>query len=485
MFTRDQIAQWISNRLDEMGPGEIFPTDRQLAILWGCTPRTVRRILAPYKKRGDLIGIPGKGTFKPTPEAETETKPLRASRSSHLELAYTLSRSIAKGQLKRGQPLPPAKYVRIQYKVSDQTVTKAYRHLADRGLVEKIGRNYWVGGFAPWMPALITREAWLIGPSIEGLQKEFSSGRLRLAYRRCEYELRSCGLQLKCADWDTFIKLRDQWLQSGYRPAGIIFHAHLLEQYPGWVRKAVMPLISRGDPMKIVFDMNTYNQDLRTVPKAEIISRGNFNTAQARTVAHFCAQLPYESTIIVSQAPEDLKIRRHFARFIKVIDEILRQEDFTGMLRMAFLTDMPEVTPEWIMAECLDSDKDYLTYLTQKYGKKSTEIFRRMLIVRKNPEELVRDQAGSALYITASDDLSRSLLTQFANRELRHPEQAGVVTLQNEPSCTAEGITGCSPDWEQAGYLMAHAIVNDIDIERTSKGFIRVDSPLVKRTTTV
>ncbi len=46
------------------------------------------------------------------------------------------------------------------------------------------------------------------------------------------------------------------------------------------------------------------------------------------------------------------------------------------------------------------------------------------------------------------------------------------------------GISSCAEDWETIGYMAAHAIIGDIPVAKTSKGYIRTDALLLERATT-
>lgn len=59
------------------------------------------------------------------------------------------------------------------------------------------------------------------------------------------------------------------------------------------------------------------------------------------------------------------------------------------------------------------------------------------------------------------------------------------MTLENEPIASAGSISSCAPDWQQMGYLMAHGLMGDIPVARSSQGFIPISCPLVQRGTMV
>jgi len=50
--------------------------------------------------------------------------------------------------------------------------------------------------------------------------------------------------------------------------------------------------------------------------------------------------------------------------------------------------------------------------------------------------------------------------------------------------CQCLGISACATDRSMIGYLLAHAMVGDIPVARTTKGFIRTNVRAFERLTT-
>ncbi|MBD3319933.1 MAG: hypothetical protein GF350_02440 [Chitinivibrionales bacterium] len=59
-----------------------------------------------------------------------------------------------------------------------------------------------------------------------------------------------------------------------------------------------------------------------------------------------------------------------------------------------------------------------------------------------------------------------------------------IISLENNPAFYHMCITSCIPDWDKIGYVMAHAVIGDIPIKKTSKGFIRANVKTIERLTT-
>ena len=76
------------------------------------------------------------------------------------------------------------------------------------------------------------------------------------------------------------------------------------------------------------------------------------------------------------------------------------------------------------------------------------------------------DQKDELMFIFLSDDILQGFV------------------IEDEPSSYHLGLSWCGIDFERTGCLMAHAVLNDIPVARTSKGFIRPVAMVVEKLTT-
>ena len=56
-----------------------------------------------------------------------------------------------------------------------------------------------------------------------------------------------------------------------------------------------------------------------------------------------------------------------------------------------------------------------------------------------------------------------------------------LLAMENDPAWFHLGITCCIFDWEKTGYLMAHALIGDIPIKKSSKNFMDTGGALWER----
>ena len=70
-----------------------------------------------------------------------------------------------------------------------------------------------------------------------------------------------------------------------------------------------------------------------------------------------------------------------------------------------------------------------------------------------------------------------------ANR-IRVPQDLAIISLEDNPEMSHYGISCCLAAPEREGYLMAHVLIGDIPVGRSTKGYVRVDAHMRERCTT-
>jgi GntR family transcriptional regulator len=92
----------------------------------------------------------------------------------YLQVASELRRSIAEGEAKPGERLPPARDLAAVLGVNQNTVYRALRQLRDEGILEfRRGRGISVSGEAPGLSEIVERARELIGFSrLHGYRKD-------------------------------------------------------------------------------------------------------------------------------------------------------------------------------------------------------------------------------------------------------------------------------------------------------------------------
>jgi hypothetical protein len=452
------------------------------------SPRTVRRIMSRARDEGLVVRIPGKGTFKPGGKpVEPVVEPSEAM-SSEERLARSLTEAISRGELRRGSPLPQMKYLCLQYHVSQKTVIAAYARLRNRGLVKKIGKRFWVGGFNPLDRGALRKEAYIVTRDQAQQESIYADEHMGLAYQRLERELRTCNIRLRYATWEELSGLQQTWASRGNYPVGLVFFG-FDGKYFDQLRRMLRPLGGKGRPQKcsIVIDMDEYG-DHCTVPlRLSVLSRGNLNTSVARTAARYLgSSLQREMVLLIEESYLRADPRRHFLRFHKLSFELARAFHTRPVRHMVISPDR-RLTSRNIFEEFFRGDTAYLEYIMSKYSidlAQSPERIEDNIAVATNCAAALQLFDGPATWLFATDSLAKTGWDELMRHRKRVPEDVALISMQNSPRKCHLGLTAFSPDYDLVGYLMAHSLIGDLPVQKTSHGYIQVPCPVIERLTT-
>jgi DNA-binding LacI/PurR family transcriptional regulator len=88
------------------------------------------------------------------------------------------------------------------------------------------------------------------------------------------------------------------------------------------------------------------------------------------------------------------------------------------------------------------------------------------------------------LWVFERDRHASHALQWASDHRVPVPRDISIMGLENDPAFFDRGITTCIMDWETIGYLLAHVLIGDFAVERTSRGFVRTASLLLEKLTT-
>jgi DNA-binding transcriptional regulator YhcF (GntR family) len=481
-----QIHGWVAKQAAELAPGSRLPTDAELARSWKVSTRTIRRVMDRLKHEGVVERISGKGTFT---VAESTPPPLpQPQRSSAQRLAQQLTDSIATGELRIGEALPQVKNVCVRYHISEKTVGEAYHILMQRGLVKKIGRRFFVGGVEFVDHTRLNREIVICAPDTHSFQTVFYGDTLSEAYRRLEKELRSFRCSFRFETAARMSTLIPQWTTRKSWPMACIFWRTDTERFNRFaplLRSAVMPGSSAAGSV-LLWDFATMDSDT-VVPRGMFgVSRGNITTSQARTVARYCASQPRKRVVLLVDGQEVAHdFRNGYMRYHKTLYEIMRTSGSSVPVSQVVVDTEKNVDADTLLTTALGEDEGYLSYLNAKYKTEVTRAdFDKSLMVVRRVHEVITQFGSDALWLVTSDRLAAALQDALQKSGIAIARDVSLLSLENDPQWLHRSLSACAPDYDRIGYLMAHAILGDIPLQRTGRGFIRIEVPLIERQTT-
>jgi DNA-binding transcriptional regulator YhcF (GntR family) len=477
-----EFQQWILLEIGKLPPDTCLPPDRELGAQWGLSTITVQRVLAKLRDDGKVIRIPGKGTFTPNLEkvgTRVMNVRLGTSRESSVEhLAASLIRMISEGVYRKGKALPPVKFIRNQFRVSSETVTTAYQRMESLGYVEKIGKSYWVGRMDQLLSDVSRQEVIFFRFDSGDFHNIFNSDPIALAFQKMERELYHTGYSLHPEQASNLEAMAEDWENTGKYPAGLVFYgvdaSHLpffrsfFARYPS-VKKQNVRILIHGQ-----------NNDLSELAQhAHVLSRGNVETDMARVMAHY----------LLNHGIREANLCIHESE----LSEAFRP-DFFLKVALAIESAIPDFVFRLVVESTPDSQHphgvtgsvgpEYKKYLESKYPGTNLKDLDGRILFTQNVFQTCKEQTGAKLWIMSRDAMASDAIRWTKAQGLRVPQDISIIGFQNDPRFYHLGISTCGPDWDGMGYVMAHAIIGDVKLARSQKGFLKVRGLMVDKLTT-
>lgn len=186
--------------LAEISEHQRLPSIRELAAMWGISPRTVQLAVQEAVQQGWLETRRGSGTWRKG--SLPHPKPTPPRMNSH-RVADRIGEEILSGQFASDQILPSAKDYSKSFGVHPATVRKAFGILLTLGLVERHGRS-WTAS-KPLSSKSPTHAPILlcIGASGEDGNLRMESDREWDFWREIQLEAIRCGLVPRLVPIDT------------------------------------------------------------------------------------------------------------------------------------------------------------------------------------------------------------------------------------------------------------------------------------------
>lgn len=475
-----EFEQWLSRHIAGCSPGDRLPTGKRLAAAWSLSEGTVRSILRRFRDEGKLLLIQGKGTFVPGDGSEPDPAETADPNAVQTIVDFILE-AIARGDLKLGRPLPSVKYMRLQFHVAPMTVIRAYRALKERGDVVRVGKRYWVGNFRTLIGAGSHNEIRLFS-NADDIEQLFSHSVLSNAYREMEYELLSRGFRLRYEPIARFGSACAAWKANRDFPFGIIIagndpaiHEKLRRQLESMVRGP------RGSGSSLLMAGKRVDRRIRGI---HYLCQGHIDTARSRLVARYCFDKHFSAIRLFFDAHHTPVTM--LRSLIRVFPEVRHLDKQMKMyLHIKKHPNFP--TFDSILAHIrrsLTLDEHYLEGIMNKYNSFSLDELSGDTSIVGNFAEVFQSSGGKELWLFGDDDHAARCLAWCREHHRDVPGETAIAGVANSPRFYHLGISSFVADWRTIGYLMAHALIGDIPIERSSKGYVRTRVAMFSRLTT-
>jgi DNA-binding transcriptional regulator YhcF (GntR family) len=477
--SQDFVA-WLEAQLEKQEPGWRFPTDKQLAQEFGITDRSIRKAFVKYQRDGRVNRIRGVGTF--IPKDTVEEKDIPSPQSTHERIADAIFESICRGEYKSGKALPSVNFLSMHFHVAPAAVTKAYRTLAQKGHIRKIGRNYWVGTMGGITAMRPSKEILFFNYESDDVSRIFSDDFFPLVDTSMEKELLSHGFIPRFENSTNMASLFRTALEQRKIPYGIV----LLRQEEKRLETIKQTLTDflyqakRRENRRPPVLIDWRRGQAQTAPRGTtLLGRGHILTTAARSLARYAVDNGIKEVNYVLDSDKStwccFKGISTLLRIKRELDALNEDLTFRGIVKN--VKTFPDVGALW----------EFMTKRLFSRGAwdipDKRDILKKSLFV--NPDfitALSRHSRGN-LWVFSSDRDAAEAIAWARNHGLKIPDDMVVVGLENDPKSRYQGITHIGPDWDTIGYLMAHVLIGDFPIIKSKRGFIETPVMVLERFT--
>lgn len=474
-----QFRAWLDEQLATRKPGSRIPTADACAEQWCLSRSTITRILEGYQKKGLLVRIPRRGTFIPEPMPAPPAVSFESTSSSQTIVDH-IRKAISDGSLRHGDVLPSVKFMSTQFKVAARTVIEAYRRLTRKSLVVKVGKSFWVGSFSELTKLRQGQSIHLFSCSGPDFGRVFDRTVLGFTFAKMEQELLDHGYRLHHEPISALTTLLDKWKRDDRWPEGLFFHGattgHLATITDA--RRAVNA--ARIAP-KIPILVDLLSGDFRNLPADTVIfHRGNLDTTVARETASFIKRRRLSPVSFLFDNA-DLNWSSAFP-LIKTAVELKAFDPSYNPALYAFNSEDKTVDQFFERILHLASEARLDSILRKEHAVGVDELKKGIHLIP--PDAPFPRDLPTGFWLCGSDTIARKSRGWATANRWALPGDVSIVSLENDPRYYADDISTCVLDWNSAGYRLAHALIGDMAVPRTTKGFVRTQAQVIERGTT-
>jgi len=480
MVTRrtEQFRQWVLEQVKSMPPGSRLPADGALAETWQLSLRSVKKVMSELGARGQVIRRQAKGSFTPSAAQDTSEMLTVTTKASSVDsLVQLLTEAIQLGRFEVGTALPAVKQLTLSYGVSQHTVIRAYKILQQRGVVRKLARNYWVGALEALKPRGNSKIVYTLYDDAISVSDIFTADMMSEAFLQLDEILQRLDTVHLFAPLSSAKKLLDSWSKTGQYPFGIILHKSSES-----TAKAVLRMLQTHYKQKAVSIpvlADAWHHISSGAHWLSIMPRGQVLTQWARTLAHYIAGGRFTKTTIVFNL--DTRLWHQFEPSVALMR--LRYE-LQQLPQIHDITCVVYTQKEEDARQSFCREVGQFSDLLGQLGLQTAREFAETVQFHADIASAYRNLCDTTFWICSQDADIAWLQRQLAKDEIEVPRKCQLLGLEKNPQYYHNGISFCGPDWYRIGYTMAHFLIGDIPIAKTSRGFIKTSARVVHKLTT-
>lgn len=477
---RRALRRWLDTTIAAATPGTRLPSDSSLVRRFGLSRATVAAAVGELVRDGSLVRRRGSGTFvAPLPDPCADSSPLLPVHNAVDRLVERLQAMLADGTVRRGQALPSITYFTHQYHVSRRTVIDAYRRLAERGLIVKIGKGFWNQGPDDIVTPPGHREVFLFVHSEDELSRVFVEGRYAAALRVMEDLLWAHGYLVRYTFYDRLPALARLWRLEP--PYGAFF-CNVKEAEHAQLRRLVHPLRRRhGNRLPVLLEWRP--ADIRRVPHPFMhVSELDITLTLVQTCADHILRcgLPAGDFVIRQEDFYRVGMRTMLLYDFIWLRAAIKHRIPSFDFRLVVLKARPDFTKEGFFAT---ADIPTLTQTAGWYGPVDVATLARETVFIDTLDEIIPTRRTPLLYFTQHDRDAASIIDRLARRGITPPRQAALLSADNDPACYHYGISRCEVDWQGLGHVLAHALIGDRPVPSKPNHLLGVRARVLEKMT--
>lgn len=481
MRPSEDAARGIERILATASPGDRLPNGADLAGRFGVSQVTIVKVMRSFVDEGRVVRVPGRGSF--VAGGTAEGPPGTPEGPSWKQLAHALEQAVRGGEIKQGEALPSVKYLSARFAVAPATVIRAFRALREDGVVTKVGKTFWVGRMGELLHPKPTREAWLVLPSRDDTEAVYHSSAFAPAYRKMEDTLALSGYMLRISYLDELEAQSRNWVSTRKYPFGLVLYNH----GPDELAKALPSLQRLYERRKagtgpLVIDWNG-TSDPRLPGFALLLARTNLSTARARALARYFIANGHHRAVL------HMDYRSFFRGpnvlwgawdCLRLLAEARHLDPTFELSILVHHAPSGGSTPRVMQRMNPEVASRIVSKYRRSSGDDALSRFRFVSDSRRGFDDAER----GGVWVFQSDALAALALQWAHSVRVPVPGTLSMVSLDYDHRYCHLGLTRCEPDWDRIGYTMAHAIVGDMPLHRTTQGFLRVGARVIEKQTT-
>ncbi len=471
------LTAWLDEQVATQSPGTRLCPIRSLCRQFHLSSKTVTRILSDFTGTGRLVSVPGSGIFVPPLAADAAPGPPRER--SYQAFARKLKELVAEGFYRHGDMVPSVKRLSLEYRLSPATVIKALNELEAANLVTRLGKRTYVGDFSAPLREPQRREVAIVRNERTAFSQLYVQGRHAPMYRKCDSELLKCGCAPLYVSAEGFLEHCRTWQRSERPPFGLIFPEYSEDDFDrvAGPLKRLAERFRTSPPVHIIIGKTPRIR----LPGMEVLHIGNMATRVAREIVSVAQSARVRTcTVFLDGTRTHPNNMGDYIKILPVLRERRCPIDFHMVIKINPRRRLQQLNG--LIYPFSDELRALYRGILGKYEPIDVdETLSQIRYCTELEPEFARNPQG--LWVFGDDESAVCALAYCRSRHIAVPGRVKILGTANNPAFFEHSISCCAVDYDATGYLLAHAILRDIPVAKTTRGFIRPPVLFMQRNT--